>query len=192
MGRIILLDCKIIPTEQLRHCFPNVKNYADKKKIAAAMNEKQLLQVLFEVQKSPTKLWLASEVRDVLVDRSDLYLKQIETSEFGFADELLAFVTPKICWCCKHSGSAGLLIEEKHFFNLCKLSKNPFKAYPAQKDLHHLSCCFLEVPESKLLDFLERIDRFCEQHKVGQIPATHSFNALIEDLKNSGQITSAK
>ena len=102
-------------TEQLRHCFPDVRAFAEKKQRAAGMNEDVLVEMLHQVQSSPTRVWISSEVGRYLQARQMVFEDELQRSAWGFRDCLLALVSPELCWVCLGDGRAGLLVDREYF-----------------------------------------------------------------------------
>ncbi|NLF24555.1 MAG: DEAD/DEAH box helicase, partial [Deltaproteobacteria bacterium] len=165
-------------TQQLRICFPDIKSFSEKKAKASAMDWEQLLKLLYQVQKSDTKVWLTAEVQDLLQARSaDSLAKIIKAEEEGFDDELLALNRPPACWCCGPDGSGGLLVERNFYATLkAQLPRKIVKQAKCIKHPQFWECEFLAWPDSKLMDVFESLRTLAP-------PRSRAFAELLADLK---------
>ena len=169
-------------TEQLRHCFPHVRSFAEKKLLAQTMGEAELMRLFSSVQRTSTRIYITHAVASFLDRRKSAYREQIASQPWGFDDTLLLLSLPPVCWTCGQGQKGSLLISQELLQKLG--SAEPFFSR-LQTEVHpqfpqHRSVI---IRDSELAAFFAQAETMLKQNGVSPVPATSSFASLLDDIR---------
>jgi SNF2 family DNA or RNA helicase len=170
-------------TDQLRDCFPDLKSFAEKKKRAGSMTDLQLIELLYRVKQTATRIWLAAPVIRQLEQQKDSFRMEIERNPVGFPDNFLSLVNLDCAWITVGEKSGGLLVKNECYQKcLTGLDQKLLSSASQGAYTHSDETSFLEVRDSRLLQFYGAVNK---QDWAAQkrIPASRSFLELVHDLE---------
>lgn len=167
-------------TEQFAQAFPGVRRQAGK---VFLLDDRGLLRFFARRAGLAFPVWLTREVHERIRDRRNQLAMELETSHGALDDIAADIVTVPLLWRTSERKRAQFVVNLPKESEARDLLRSRLEEVLATEYADVAESLTIEVPDSRLLSALGEVETICQQHSLGTVPRSESFESLVSEVR---------
>lgn len=168
-------------TEQFNQAFPGTRRQAGK---VFLLDDRGLLRFFARRASLAFPVWMTSDVHERIRERRDQLAAELETSQGALDDVAADIVTVPLLWRTSERRRAQFVINLLKGAESRDLLRTRLEEVLGTEYADVGESLTIEVPDSRLLMAVGEVETICEQHLLGAIPRSESFEALLREVRD--------
>jgi SWI/SNF-related matrix-associated actin-dependent regulator 1 of chromatin subfamily A len=168
-------------TEQFSQAFPGIRRQAGK---VFLLDDRGLLRFFARRASLPFPVWMTSEVHARIKERRDQLATELKTSSGALDDVAAEIMTIPLLWRTSERKRAQFVVNLPKGTETRELLRTRLEETLSTEYVDLGESLTIEVPDSRLLVAVGEVDTICQQHSLGIIPRSESFDRLLSDVRN--------